>query len=95
MAVALSNGAGSANGSADMYDHAKVAHFIGEPSPTSYRFLPFPVRAELSGANSLDVAPAGRVTDFVKSNGGHTVITKVRSLQEYPFSLITTDFARF
>ena len=30
------------------------------------------------GSNSLDVAPAGRVTDFVKQHGGHTVITKVR-----------------
>lgn len=30
-----------------------------------------------SGANSLEVAPSGRVTDFVKAQGGHTVITKV------------------
>jgi hypothetical protein len=30
-----------------------------------------------SGGNSLDKAPAGRVTDFVKAHGGHTVITKV------------------
>jgi hypothetical protein len=29
------------------------------------------------GGNSLDKAPAGRVHDFVKVNGGHTVITKV------------------
>jgi hypothetical protein len=29
------------------------------------------------GGNSLDRAPAGRVHDFVKANGGHTVITKV------------------
>ncbi|WRT69229.1 uncharacterized protein IL334_006213 [Kwoniella shivajii] len=47
----------AADGHADQYDHAKVAHFIG--------------------ANSLDVAPASRVTDFVKAQGGHTVITKV------------------
>ncbi|WVW79516.1 hypothetical protein I302_101485 [Kwoniella bestiolae CBS 10118] len=33
--------------------------------------------AHFIGANSLDVAPAGRVTDFVKAQGGHTVITKV------------------
>jgi len=30
-----------------------------------------------SGGNSLENAPAGRVTDFVKAHGGHTVITKV------------------
>ncbi|KAL7421005.1 acetyl-coenzyme-A carboxylase [Cryptotrichosporon argae] len=41
----------------DMYDHARVAQFIG--------------------ANAIDAAPAGRVTDFVKAQGGHTVITKV------------------
>ncbi|KAG6891561.1 hypothetical protein C0992_004419, partial [Termitomyces sp. T32_za158] len=29
------------------------------------------------GGNSLENAPAGSVTDFVKKNGGHTVITKV------------------
>ncbi|KAH7926428.1 hypothetical protein BV22DRAFT_1087097 [Leucogyrophana mollusca] len=29
------------------------------------------------GGNSLDKAPAGRVLDFVKAYGGHTVITKV------------------
>jgi len=36
----------------------------------------------LLGGNSLDKAPAGRVHDFVKVNGGHTVITKV-SIQRY------------
>ncbi|KAH9072271.1 acetyl CoA carboxylase [Lactarius deliciosus] len=30
------------------------------------------------GGNSLDKAPAGRIHDFVKANGGHTVITKVK-----------------
>ncbi|KAG6916120.1 hypothetical protein DXG01_008351 [Tephrocybe rancida] len=29
------------------------------------------------GGNSLENAPVGSVTDFVKNNGGHTVITKV------------------
>lgn len=29
------------------------------------------------GGNTLDKAPTGRVADFVKENGGHTVITKV------------------
>lgn len=29
------------------------------------------------GGNTLDKAPSGSVTDFVKSHGGHTVITKV------------------
>jgi len=33
--------------------------------------------AHFIGGNSLDKAPAGRVHDFVKANGGHTVITKV------------------
>ena len=30
------------------------------------------------GANSLAAATPSRVTDFVKAQGGHTVITKVR-----------------
>jgi hypothetical protein len=30
-----------------------------------------------TGANSVDLATPGRVTDFVKAHGGHTVITKV------------------
>lgn len=34
--------------------------------------------AHFIGGNSLDTAPAGRVTDFVKEHNGHTVITKVR-----------------
>ncbi|KAI0072645.1 acetyl CoA carboxylase [Panus rudis PR-1116 ss-1] len=33
--------------------------------------------AHFIGGNSLDKAPAGPVTDFVRSHGGHTVITKV------------------
>ncbi|KAG8874436.1 acetyl-coenzyme-A carboxylase [Serendipita sp. 405] len=33
--------------------------------------------AHFIGGNSLDVAPPGRVRDFVKEHGGHTVITKV------------------
>ncbi|KAH9992441.1 acetyl CoA carboxylase [Russula vinacea] len=33
--------------------------------------------AHFIGGNSLDKAPVGRVHDFVKANGGHTVITKV------------------
>jgi acetyl-CoA carboxylase/biotin carboxylase 1 len=56
------------------YDHAKVAHFIG-PSP-SFPTISNPFIA-FSGGNSLDKAPVGRVHDFVKANGGHTVITKV------------------
>ncbi|KAI0796098.1 acetyl CoA carboxylase [Abortiporus biennis] len=33
--------------------------------------------AHFIGGNSLDKAPAGPVADFVKTHGGHTVITKV------------------
>ncbi|CAL1715333.1 unnamed protein product [Somion occarium] len=33
--------------------------------------------AHFIGGNTLDKAPAGPVADFVKNNGGHTVITKV------------------
>jgi hypothetical protein len=33
--------------------------------------------AGISGSNALANAPTGAVTDFVKSQGGHTVITKV------------------
>ena len=29
------------------------------------------------GGNSLENASASKLSDFVKSNGGHTVITKV------------------
>ena len=32
----------------------------------------------LTGGNSIDKAPPSAVKDFVKENGGHTVITKVR-----------------
>jgi hypothetical protein len=32
----------------------------------------------LVGGNSVDKAPSSRVQEFVKSHGGHTVITKVR-----------------
>jgi hypothetical protein len=32
------------------------------------------------GGNSLSVAPPGRVHEFVKEHGGHTVITKVRGI---------------
>jgi acetyl-CoA carboxylase/biotin carboxylase 1 len=58
------------------YDHSRVAHFIGQSSSclanvTNASFITF------LGGNSLDKAPAGRVHDFVKANGGHTVITKV------------------
>lgn len=31
----------------------------------------------ITGGNSLEKAPSGPVTDFVKQLGGHTVITKV------------------
>ncbi|KAJ9106305.1 hypothetical protein QFC21_001450 [Naganishia friedmannii] len=40
-----------------VYDHDRVAHFIG--------------------FNTLEKAPPSKVADFVKSQGGHTVITKV------------------
>ncbi|TXT13716.1 hypothetical protein VHUM_01083 [Vanrija humicola] len=33
--------------------------------------------AQFIGANAIDAAPSGLVTDFVKGHGGHTVITKV------------------
>ena len=58
------------------YDHSKVAHFIGLSSsfPSGYHFRSL---ITFSGGNSLDKAPVGRVHDFVKANGGHTVITKV------------------
>ena len=58
MASAAVNGsAAPAEGSGEMYDHSRVAQFIG--------------------ANSLASASPSRVTDFVKAQGGHTVITKV------------------
>lgn len=32
------------------------------------------------GGNSIDKAPPGKFTDWVKANGGHTVITKVSAV---------------
>jgi acetyl-CoA carboxylase/biotin carboxylase 1 len=37
----------------------------------------FPHSLSTTGGNHLDVAPSGPVTDFVRKQGGHTVITKV------------------
>jgi acetyl-CoA carboxylase/biotin carboxylase 1 len=49
-----------------------------------------PFTCLLTGANSLEKASAGRVTDFVKANGGHTVITKV-SPPSSPQLYVTND----
>jgi acetyl-CoA carboxylase / biotin carboxylase 1 len=59
------------------YDHSRVQQFIGTRLQLFglYHCLPVP------GGNSLDVAPASSVHDFVKKHGGHTVITKVRYWQ--------------
>lgn len=63
------------------YDHEKVSHFIG----MAYTELMHICNAEQnSGGNSLEKAPAGLVTDFVKLHGGHTVITKVRVPHSIP-----------
>ncbi len=48
-----------------------VCLHLSQPLSVSNPFFAF------SGGNSLDKAPVGRVHDFVKVNGGHTVITKV------------------
>jgi hypothetical protein len=48
-----------------------VCLHLSQPDTISDPFIAF------SGGNSLDKAPVGRVHDFVKVNGGHTVITKV------------------
>lgn len=50
-----------------------------EPSGTPTSVSPCLNSSDFTGANSIESAPTGRVTDFVKSNGGHTVITKVSS----------------
>ncbi|KAG1864845.1 acetyl-CoA carboxylase [Suillus subluteus] len=60
--------------------------------------------AHFIGGNSLDKAPAGRVTDFVKAHGGHTVITKVgytgiaavkeiRSIRQWSYETFGTERA--
>ncbi|KAH9975794.1 acetyl CoA carboxylase [Lactifluus volemus] len=57
--------------------------------------------AHFIGGNSLDRAPAGRVHDFVKANGGHTVITKVsiaavkeiRSVRQWSYEAFGDDRA--
>ena len=57
------------------YDHSRVQHFIGT-------FVLARVDSSfimIQGGNSLEKAPASNVYDFVKANGGHTVITKVCS----------------
>jgi hypothetical protein len=59
-------------------EHEKVAQFIGEPLSLSGPTLKLTPQ-HWTGGNSLDVAPPGRVHDFVKEHGGHTVITKVRT----------------
>ena len=61
------------------YDHSRVAQFIGESFRT-------PSASEqgvtaIIGGNTLEKAPSGPVTDFVKQHGGHTVITKVRRVE--------------
>ena len=61
------------------YDHSRVAQFIGESFRT-------PSTSEqgvtaIIGGNTLEKAPSGPVTDFVKQHGGHTVITKVRRVE--------------
>ncbi len=58
------------------YDHSRVAHFIGSCHQLKSGFC-FLNAVCGAGGNSLDKAPAGKVQDFVKTNGGHTVITKV------------------
>ncbi|KAI9509668.1 acetyl CoA carboxylase [Russula earlei] len=46
------------------------------------------------GGNSLDKAPTGRVHDFVKVNGGHTVITKeIRSIRQWSYETFGDDRA--
>ena len=67
------------------YDHSRVAHFIGLSSSFPSALL-FPIPSSLfSGGNSLDKAPVGRVHDFVKVNGGHTVITKASIIGFFGF----------
>ena len=48
-----------------------VCLHLSQSRSVSNPFFPF------LGGNSLERAPVGRVHDFVKVNGGHTVITKV------------------
>ena len=66
--------------------------FIGQyqhalpPSSVSILFL---------GGNTLDKAPTGRVADFVKENGGHTVITKVRPFHPVKQGTLLTRILRF
>ena len=56
------------------YDHSKVQNFIGKDMINLvWRLLQISL-----GGNSLENASASKLYDFVKSNGGHTVITKVR-----------------
>jgi len=60
------------------YDHSKVTAFIGMCT-TCVPLRDVVIQGTLFiGGNTLDKAPTGRVSDFVKENGGHTVITKVR-----------------
>lgn len=63
-------------------DHERVAHFIGTHHASCSANLSRQCRLTIpvcEGGNSLGKAPLGRVHDFVKEHGGHSVITKVRS----------------
>jgi hypothetical protein len=65
------------NGSSNRYAHERVAQFIGMFCLCLATRI---FEAQLSyviGGNSVDKAPAGKVLDWVKSQNGHTVITKV------------------
>jgi hypothetical protein len=71
------NGHHTLNGDRIVYDHERVAHFIGMSSRLP-QCEPAPYPSCVTGANTLEKAAPGKVADFVKSQGGHTVITKVR-----------------
>lgn len=66
-----------------VWDHSKVQHFIGEHLTSLFeqslaRLLTRETFWDFLGGNSLEAAAPSKVADFVRSRGGHTVITKVR-----------------
>ena len=73
------NGIPQVNGVPHEPDEARSKSQSGNPTSYSAKFN---LAGHFIGANHLDVAPAGRVKDFVLQNDGHTVITNVSPIAD-------------
>jgi acetyl-CoA carboxylase/biotin carboxylase 1 len=73
------------------YDHSRVQQFIGTRL-SLFCLVLRPLTLMHQGGNSLDKATISSVHDFVKSNGGHTVITKVCHPQAFVLCFVATKY---